>query len=108
MKRSILDITKKLYRSNNRIVLDVYDLTDSTYYIFRKNGYRFSSIIREMSSIDGKKLVRVTVNNVFIPNDDFVIESDNNSITVKLIRNRFEYGIDNYDVVVLNASIENA
>lgn len=110
MKRSVLDITKKLYRSNNRIRLDAYDLTDSNYYIFKKTGYKFSNVLYEMNSIDSKELVRLTINNVFIPNDDFIIESDNNSITIKLIKNKivYDYPIDSDDVVILNASIEYA
>ena len=86
MKRSVLDITKKLYRSNNRIRLDVHDLTDTNYYIFKKIGYRFSEVIYEMNTINAKDLIKLTINNVFIPNDDFIIESDNNSITIKLIK----------------------
>lgn len=110
MKRSVLDITKKLYRSKNRIQLDAYDLNDNNYYIFKKVGYKFSDVLYEMDSINPKNNIKITVNNVFIPNDDFIVESDNNSITIKLIKNKigYENQLDSDDVVILNASIEYA
>jgi hypothetical protein len=106
MKRNILDITKKLYRSNNRIRLDAYDLTDSIYYIFKKDGYTVPNVLYEMSEIDSKQRVKVIVNNVFIPNDDFEIESQNGFVKVKLFKNRFSYELDDEDVVILETSVE--
>lgn len=110
MKRSVLDITKKLYRSNNRIRLDAHDLTNVDYYIFKKTGYTFSNVLYEMTNINPKESVKLSINNVFIPNDDFIIESDKNSITVKLLKNKilYEYELNSDDVVILNASIEYA
>jgi hypothetical protein len=109
MKRSVLDITKKLYRSNNRIRLNAHDLGDINYYIFKKIGYTFPNVFYEMiNNIDPKDSVRLTINNVYISNDDFILESDTNSITVKLIKNRISYLIDQEDVLILQGSIQYA
>jgi hypothetical protein len=106
MKRNILDITKKLYRSNNRIRLDAYDLNDAIYYIFKKDGYTIPNILYEMSEIDSNQRIKVIVNNVFIPNDDFEIESQNGFVKVKLFKNRFSYELDNTDTVILETSFD--
>ena len=106
MKRNILDITKKLYRSNNRIRLEADDLTDATYYVFKKDGYTIPSILYEMSEINTKQRINVMVNNVYIPNDDFIIEYENDSIRVKFLKSRIGYELDSLDKVVLEASVE--
>lgn len=105
MKRTVLDITKKLYRSNNRVRLEPFDLNDTDYYIFKKNGNTIADVLYEMTDVDAKDSVRVTINNVFISNDDFLIESDSSSITIKFIKNNITYTLDSEDTIILNSSI---
>jgi hypothetical protein len=106
MKRNILDITKNLYRSNNRVRLNVYDLDDTDYYIYKTENYKLPEVLYEMSEIDTADLIRISINNVFISNDDFIVEKKNDSITIKFIKSRIVYGLDENDVIILNASVQ--
>jgi len=106
MKRNILDITKNLYRSNNRVRLNFYDLDDTDYYIYKTENYKLPEVLYEMSEINNADLVRISINNVFISNDDFLVEKNTDSITIKFIKNKIEYELDDKDIIILNASVQ--
>ena len=48
MKRTLLDITKKISRTPIKAVLTPKDLDNSTYWIYEAIGYRFVELLREI------------------------------------------------------------
>ena len=48
MKRSLLDITQKMFRKPGNAILTPKNLSDSTYSIWEATGWKFVDILREI------------------------------------------------------------
>jgi hypothetical protein len=78
--------------------VDVYDLSDATYFIFIIEGYVLApnSLMGTLSSVQEKE--RVDVNGASIIPLDYIMENNNgNSVLVKFIKANFPYTLDATD-----------
>ena len=106
MKRSLLDITKRMFRNPHRVVLTPKDLEDSTYWIYEAKGWRFVSILREIEVRETQDRIAIYLNTQVISPRDFIIEDGVNGLLVKFIKNRFEFELDSDDYIEINGDIE--
>ena len=78
--------------------VDVYDLSDETYFIFIVDGYVLvdDSLRGTLTNVVEK--MRVDVNGVTIIPVDYIVENHNgNSVLVKFIKANFPYTLDATD-----------
>jgi hypothetical protein len=78
--------------------VDVYDLSDLTYFIFIIEGYILApnSLMGTLTSVQEKE--RVDINGASILPLDYIMENHNgNSVLVKFIKANFPYTIDGTD-----------
>jgi hypothetical protein len=78
--------------------VDVYDLSDTIYFIFIIEGYVLApnSLMGTLSSVQEKE--RVDVNGASIIPLDYILENHNgNSVLVKFIKANFPYTLDATD-----------
>lgn len=106
MKRSLLDITKKISRNPDKAVLTPKDLTNSTYWIFEATGWRFVSILREIEYRTTQDRLQVYINTQSINGTDYIVEDGGNGLLVKFIKSRFEFILDDDDYIEIKGDIE--
>jgi len=106
MKRSILDITQNISRNTKSTRLISYNLTDSTYWIFEANGWRFKSILREIEFRTIQDRLSVRINTQSISANDYIIEEGNNGLLIKFKKNNFDYQLDSEDYIEIHGDIE--
>jgi len=106
MKRSLLDITKKISRTPTKVVLTTKDLDNSTYWIFEAKGYKFVDVLREIELRTTQDRVTIYVNTQNISARDYVIEQGGDGLLVKFIKNNFEYQLDTDDYIEIKGDIE--
>ena len=106
MKRTLLDITKKISRTPIKTVLTPKDLNDSTYWIFEATGYRFVSLLREIEIRTTQDRISTYINTQSISARDYVIEEGENGLLVKFIKSNFEYQLDTDDYIEIKGDIE--
>jgi hypothetical protein len=106
MKRSLLDITQKISRKPGNALLTPYNLTDSTYWIFEANGWRFKSILREIEFRTIQDRLSVRINTQSIGANDYIIEEGNNGLLIKFKKNNFDYQLDSEDYIEIHGDIE--
>lgn len=107
MKRTLLDITQKISRNINRVVLTPMDLVgDTTYWIFEASGWKFVDVLREIQYRTTQDRVVIKINTQSISGDDFIVESGKNGLVIKFIRNQFEYSLDSADYIEMQGDIE--
>ena len=106
MKRTLLDMTQKMFRKPSRVVLTPIDLEDPTYWIFEATGWRFVSVLREIELRETQDRVSIYLNTQIISPRDFIIEDGTSGLLVKFIKNRFEFQIDLDDYIEINGDIE--
>lgn len=106
MKRTLLDITQKLFRKKISTSLTPKDLSDSTYWIFEAKGYRFVSILREVEFRISQDRILVVINSQGISPRDFVVEEGSSGLLVKFIKSNFEYQLDDADYIEIHGDIE--
>lgn len=106
MKRTLLDITQKLFRKKISTSLTPKDLSDSTYWIFEAKGYRFVSILREVEFRIAQDRILVVINSQGISPRDFVVEEGSSGLLVKFIKSNFEYQLDDADYIEIHGDIE--
>jgi hypothetical protein len=78
--------------------VDVYDLSDETYFIFIIEGYVLApnSLMGTLTSVQEKE--RVDINGQTILPLDYIMENNNgNSVLVKFIKANFPYTLDATD-----------
>lgn len=107
MKRTLLDITKKMFRKPSRVVLTPKDLEHSDYWIYEAKGWRFVEVLREIQLRDTQDRIKIHLNTQAISPIDFIVETDSSGIIVKFIKNRFEFELDADDYIEINGDIEN-
>ncbi len=106
MKRSLLDITKKINRTPIKAVLTAKDLDNSTYWVFEARGYKFVDVLREIELRTTQDRVTIYVNTQNISARDYVIEQGGDGLLVKFVKNNFEYQLDTDDYIEIKGDIE--
>ncbi len=106
MKRSLLDITKKISRHPHKAVLAAKNLEDSDYFIFEAKGYRFASLLREIEYRATQDRLVIYINTQSISARDYIVEQNGDGLLVKFIKNNFEYNLDNNDYIEIEGDIE--
>lgn len=106
MKRSFLDITGQLFRQKRVFALEPYDLQNETYYIYKLEGYRIPSVLREIEGADMIKRSIVSVNTQKIKNEDYQIEQSGTIIFLKLMRDKLTYELTDSDRVELSMQLK--
>ena len=106
MKRTLLDITQKLFRKKISTTLTPKDLNDSTYWIFEAKGYRLASILREIEIRTSQDRLMIIINSQGISPRDFIVEEGSGGLLVKFIKSNFEYELDNEDYIEIHGDIE--
>lgn len=106
MKRSLLDITKKISRNTQKAVLNPFDLNNSTYWIFEATGYKFVDLLREIEYRADQDRIRVYINTQSISAIDYIVESGPNGLLIKFIKSQFEFQLDASDYIEIKGDIE--
>ena len=106
MKRSLLDITKKISRNPGKAVLTPKDLTNSTYWIYEATGWRFVIILREIQYRTTQDRLQVYINTQAISARDYIVEEGGSGLLVKFIKSNFEFNLDNNDYIEIKGDIE--
>jgi hypothetical protein len=107
MKRSLLDITQKISRKVNKVVLTPKDLTNSTYWIFEATGWKFVDILREIEVRETQDRLKIYINTQSINAKDYIVESSRTGLLIKFIKNNFEFQLDDADYIQIEGDIEN-
>jgi hypothetical protein len=106
MKRSLLDITKRINRHPHKAVLVPKNLDDSDYFIFEAKGYRFVSLLREIEYRATQDRLVVYINTQSISARDYIVEQNGEGLLLKFIKNNFEYDLDTDDYIEIEGDIE--
>jgi hypothetical protein len=106
MKRTLLDITQKISRNPQRVVLSLHDLNNSTHWIFEATGWKFVDILREIEYRSEQDRLRVFINTQNISPRDYITEQGPNGLLVKFIKESFEYSLDSGDFIEIKGDIE--
>ena len=106
MKRSLADITQKMFRKPIMAVLTPKDLTNSIYWIYEATGHRLVNILREIELIESQDRLLVSINTQGITPRDYIIEQGENGLLIKFIKSHFEYQLDNDDYIEIHGDIE--
>ena len=106
MKRSLLDITQKMFRKPSNAILIPKNLSDSTYSIWEATGWKFVDILREIEYRKEQDRLRIYINTQNISATDYIVEQGSSGLLVKFIKNRFEYQLDSQDFIEIKGDIE--
>jgi hypothetical protein len=106
MKRTLLDITKKISRTPIRVVLTPNDLENDTYWIYEAIGYRFVMLLREIEIRDTQDRITTYINTQNISARDYIIEEGSSGLLIKFIKSNFEYQLDTDDYIEIKGDIE--
>ena len=106
MKRSLADITQKLFRKPLMAVLIPKDLNHSDYWIYEATGYRLVSILREIELRESQDRILVMINTQGISPRDYIVEESGSGLLIKFIKDRFEFDLDNDDYIEIHGDIE--
>jgi hypothetical protein len=106
MKRSLLDITKKISRTPIKAVLTPKKLDDNIYWIFEAIGYRFVSLLREIEIRNTQDRINVSINTQDISARDYIVEEGSRGLIIKFIKSQFEYELELDDYIEIKGDIE--
>ena len=106
MKRSLLDITKKISRNPGKTNLTPKDLSHTDYWIFEATGWRFVSILREIEYRTTQDRLKIYINTQSISPRDYIVEEGGSGLLIKFIKTNFEYNLDNADYIQIEGDIE--
>lgn len=106
MKRSLLDITKKLFRNPGSAVLTAKDLNDFTYWIFEAKGWKFVDVLREIELRTTQDRLFVYINTQSISAKDYVVEQGPDGILIKFKKSDFQYELEDGDYIEIKGDIE--
>ena len=106
MKRSLADITQKLFRKPLMAVLIPKDLNHSDYWIYEATGYRLVSILREIELRESQDRILVMINTQGISPRDYIIEEGGNGLLIKFKKSNFEFELDDDDYIEIHGDIE--
>jgi hypothetical protein len=107
MKRSLVDITQKLFRKPVMAVLIPKDLNHPDYWIFEAPNHRLVSILREIELRESQDRILVMLNTQGISPVDYIIEEGGSGLLVKFIKSRFNgFVLDDDDYIEIHGDIE--
>ena len=106
MKRSLADITQKLFRKPVMAVLIPKDLNHSDYWIYEATGHRFVNILREIELRESQDRLLVSINTQGITPRDYIIEEGGSGLLIKFIKSHFEFQLDDDDYIEIHGDIE--
>jgi hypothetical protein len=106
MKRSLLDITKKINRNPLKVALVPKNLNDSTYWIYEATNHRFVGLLREIEYRESQDRLLVMVNTQGISPRDYIVEEGSNGLLIKFIKSNFEFDLDDDDYIEIHGDIE--
>jgi hypothetical protein len=106
MKRTLLDITQKMFRKPGNAILVVKDLSHPDYWIFEATGWRFVDILREIELRETQDRLRVYINTQNISARDYIVEQGSTGLLLKFKRDSFGYQLDSQDFIEVKGDIE--
>jgi hypothetical protein len=106
MKRSLLDITKKISRNPGKTNLIAKDLNNTTYWIYEATGWRFVSILREVEYRTTQDRLKIYINTQSISARDYIVEESGSGLLIKFIKNNFQFTLDSDDYIQIEGDIE--
>jgi hypothetical protein len=106
MKRSLADITQKLFRKPTMAVLIPKDLNHPTYWIYEAPKHRLVNILREIELRESQDRILVMVNTQGISPRDYIIEEGGSGLLIKFIKSQFEFELDDDDYIEIHGDIE--
>ena len=106
MKRTLADITQKLFRKPIMAVLIPKDLNHSDYWIYEAPKHRLVNILREIELRESQDRLLVMVNTQGITPRDYIVEDGGNGLLIKFIKSHFEYELDDDDYIEIHGDIE--
>lgn len=106
MKRTLADITQKLFRKPIMAVLIPKDLNHTDYWIYEAPKHRLVNILREIELRESQDRLLVMINTQGITPRDYIIEEGGNGLLIKFIKSHFEYALDNDDYIEIHGDIE--
>jgi hypothetical protein len=106
MKRTLLDITQKMFRKPGNAILVVKDLSHPDYWIFEATGWRFVDILREIELRETQDRLRVYINTQNISARDYIVEQSGTGLLLKFKRDSFGYQLDSQDFIEIKGDIE--
>lgn len=106
MKRTFLDIVKKISLDTQRVKLTPKDLTHPEYFIYEAKGWRFVEILREVEYRVNQDRLDTKVNSQSIEPRDYVYEQGISGILVKFKKSNFEFNLDDDDYIEIKGDIE--
>ena len=106
MKRSLVDITQKLFRKPIMAVLIPKDLNHPTYWIYEAPKHRLVNILREIELRESQDRILVMRNTKGITTRDYIIEEGGNGLLIKFIKSQFEFELDDDDYIEIHGDIE--
>lgn len=107
MKRTLLDMTQKMFRKPGRAVLTPKDLEHPDYWIYEATGWRFVAVLREIEVRETQDRLMAYLNTQHISPTDYIVESGPSGLLFKFIKNRFEFQLDVDDYIEVKGDIEN-
>jgi hypothetical protein len=106
MKRSLLDITQKMFRKRIMAVLTPKDLNHSDYWIYQATGYKLVDVLREIEYRESQDRLLVMINTQGISPRDYDIEEGGNGLLIKFKKSNFEFDLDDDDYIEIHGDIE--
>ncbi len=106
MKRSLLDITQKMFRKRIMAVLTPKDLNHSDYWIYQATGYKLVDVLREIEYRESQDRLLVMINTQGISPRDYDIEEVGNGLLIKFKKSNFEFDLDDDDYIEIHGDIE--
>ena len=107
MKRSLLDITKKISRNPGKTNLTPKDLSHPDYWIFEATGWRFVSILREIEYRTTQDRLKIYINTQSISATDYEVEVGTSGLLIKFIKDNFHgFVLDDDDYIQIEGDIE--
>jgi hypothetical protein len=107
MKRSLADITQKLFRNPTMAVLIPKDLNHPDYWIYEAPNHRLVNILREIELRESQDRISVTLNTQGISPVDYIVEEGGSGLLIKFIKSRFNgFVLDDDDYIEIKGDIE--
>ena len=106
MKRTLADITQKLFRKPIMAVLIPKDLNHPTYWIYEAPKHRLVNILREIELRESQDRILIMINTQGITPRDYIIEEGGNGLLIKFIKSQFEFELDDDDYIEIHGDIE--
>ena len=101
--KQLKDVLKQINEPNT-FQLEAYDLSNVTYWVFVAKGVRIKDLVSSYKSIRTSRF-DVFINNVYIPETNYVYKQDKN-LYIKFLKANIPYDVFYYDTVVVTGDVE--